>query len=195
MCPRTTAIARGQETGGGGDDLKPPTEMAWAMAATPAVVLAANFYDRGGEGEVSVIAVVAVTALLPCHCCGHHCQPYMLHQAWPHVIAEVVTTLGRCGRTRVVPAPPNRAIVTLLSLSLSRCCCCRGLPPRCRPHPTAVVVVAAPRVVVPVSIVVIIAHHPFPSPNLAEGLQRRKGVAQSLLIVVSQSTTEQENGG
>ena len=37
--PLTTVLARGREGGGGEDDLEPPTAVAWATAAVPAVVV------------------------------------------------------------------------------------------------------------------------------------------------------------
>ena len=37
--PLTTIIPRGQEGGGGENDLEPPTAAAWATAAAPAVVV------------------------------------------------------------------------------------------------------------------------------------------------------------
>jgi hypothetical protein len=40
--PRLTAVVRGQEGGGGDDNLEPPTAAAWAMAVMPAVVVCHN---------------------------------------------------------------------------------------------------------------------------------------------------------
>jgi hypothetical protein len=37
--PLTTVVARGRESGGGEDDLEPPTVAAWATAVAPAVVV------------------------------------------------------------------------------------------------------------------------------------------------------------
>ena len=63
---------------------------------------------------------------------------------------EAIPALGCHGWMRVVPAPPNSAVVMLSLSSPSRQCHCRGHPLHCCPHPNALVVVAAPRIVVPV---------------------------------------------
>ncbi len=41
--PRTTIAGRGRESGGGEDDLEPPTLAAWATAAAPAVLVHHNY--------------------------------------------------------------------------------------------------------------------------------------------------------
>ena len=94
----------------------------------------------------------------PPRCCP--CPAAIVVVAAPHVIVvgrsraavEVVPALGHCGQMRGVPEPPNRASATSSLTSLSRQRCCHGPPPRCCPHPATNIIVAAPRVVVPVSL-------------------------------------------
>ena len=111
---------------------------------------------------------------VPC-CHGSHPR---FGVPWVDESSPSTAQFCRCDVVIVVPVPPMSLSwppPALLSSSQRPCCC--GRPTHRRPRPVAVVIVATPCVIVTVSFVINIACHPSLSPNVAEGLQRHKGIA------------------